>query len=177
MPGGEGTGTDRIDAPVPRWRHPAALLVGTLGAMLAMQVAWMVLNQRPLEWDAAWYMEAAVRLKRALVERGLGAYFAESRNALKVKSPGVSMAAALSMAVLGESPGRAIAVNLAAWLAAAFYLYLLARRFLSSEASALAALLASAMPIAFLWPVRCSSRARSRRRRSPSCTTPPPRSS
>jgi hypothetical protein len=133
----------------PIWRRPAAMLGVALGVMLAGQIGWLALNQRPVEYDSAWYLETAVSLRRTLLEQGGAAFLDRARAAFGFKAPGVSMAAALVMATVGESPGIAVAVSLGAWLVAAAYLYLFARRFISPEASALAALLASAMPAAF----------------------------
>jgi 4-amino-4-deoxy-L-arabinose transferase-like glycosyltransferase len=120
-----------------------------LGTMLAAQVLWLALSKRPVEYDSAWYLEEAVLLRRALLDHGWTAFLHEARGAFRVKAPGVSMAAALVMALVGESPGRAVAMSLAAWLVAAAYLHLLARRLVSPAAAALATLLASAMPLAF----------------------------
>jgi 4-amino-4-deoxy-L-arabinose transferase-like glycosyltransferase len=136
-------------APTPPWRHPAALLALALGAMLVAQVSWLVLNRRPVDWDPAWYLETSVSLRRVLIEQGGVAFLREARGAFGVKAPGVSMAAALVMALVGESVQGAAAVSQAAWVIAAVYLYLLGRRLVSAEAAALAALLWSAMPLAF----------------------------
>jgi 4-amino-4-deoxy-L-arabinose transferase-like glycosyltransferase len=144
---GQEAGAD--GAVTPGWRHPAALLGAALGAMAAAQVGWILLNLRPIEYDSAWYLEVAVLLRRTLLEQGPAAFLAQARAAFGFKAPGVSMAAALAMAVGGEAVGVALGVSLAAWLLAAAYLYLLARRLLTAEAAALAALLASAMPMSF----------------------------
>ena len=132
-----------------RWRRPAALLGLALGAMLALQAAWVALHQRPLDYDPAWYMETAISLERVLLGHGWAAFLEAARGAFRFKAPGLSMIAALVMAVAGESPRRAVAVSLLAWVVAATYLFLLARRWLSPPAAALAALLASLMPLAF----------------------------
>jgi hypothetical protein len=133
----------------PARRQPAALLAIALSGMAAAQVGWILLNLRPIEYDSAWYLEVAIGLRRALLEQGPAAFLEQARAAFGFKAPGVSMAAAVAMAVAGEAVGVALGVSLAAWLLAAAYLYLLARRLLSAEAAALAALLASTMPMAF----------------------------
>lgn len=138
-----------VNPPTQPWRRPGALLTLVLGAMIAAQVVWLAVEGRPVDWDAAWYLEVAVSLRRTFQEEGWTAVLSAVRSAFGFKAPGFSMAAAVFMAFAGESPIRAVAVSLVSWLVAGAYLCFLARRFLSPNAAALAALLACAMPLSF----------------------------
>ena len=54
---------------------------------LAVNVAWLVCDTRPPQWDDAWYLTESLRLFDTSQERGWTAYLVQFNNTFGFKAP------------------------------------------------------------------------------------------
>ncbi|MEE8170833.1 MAG: glycosyltransferase family 39 protein [Phycisphaerae bacterium] len=122
-------------------------LLVVIGAVFVSHLVYLAIDQRPFQWDDAWYAETAIRVNDAGSRDGIIGILTAFVEALKSKAPLIVACPQPLLFLFGRHDfvfGLTSALSL---VVASIYLALLARMFVSRGGDALAVLILSLMPL------------------------------
>ena len=124
----------------------ALLILFTL-AGLALNVHWLVQDERPTAYDDSWYLENAFNLYHRLTQDGPAAFVSAYLETFRIKAPLIAVLPLPFFLAFGPSLDAALLVNCVFLVVINVYLFRLGRRWFSPATGLLAVVIFQTMPV------------------------------